>query len=176
VGSQRDPQLLNRPGEILFVAVSVLGLVLSSAAMVGLGLACWVFGGGWVAPSGSDQMVTVLVGLLSGHPGEGLTPVQASRVPGPGPVYSCVGVCLVVIVALLMAVAAALASRYWRPGDSRRGMATRREAVQVLGVSRLRVAQGVIRPDLSGSETQPSEAPHRSLAGRLAGMNAGEER
>jgi len=41
-----------------------------------------------------------------------------------------------------------LALRWTRPGDARRGMASRFEAQQVLGQSRLRESARLIRPDL----------------------------
>ena len=41
--------------------------------------------------------------------------------------------------------------RYHWPSDARRGMATRTEAAQVLGRSRLRAARTIIRPDLYGT-------------------------
>jgi hypothetical protein len=53
-------------------------------------------------------------------------------------------------LALLAAsiAAAVLFLRFHRPGDARGGMATRHETQQVLGVSRLREAKALIRPDL----------------------------
>ncbi len=69
--------------------------------------------------------------------------------PGPVAVYS--GVAVAELVMLMVAsVGGALFWRYHRPGDARRGMATRGEAAQVLGRSRLRAAHAIIRPDLHG--------------------------
>jgi hypothetical protein len=69
-----------------------------------------------------------------------------------------------VVVAELAAIAtgiglAVLFTRYHQPGDARRGMATRAEAAGVLGISRLRSAREVIRPDLY--------ARHRHLGPRV---------
>jgi hypothetical protein len=91
-------------------------------------------------------------------------------VAAPLAVYLCVAVCeLAVIVASI--VGGVLIARYRRPGDARVGMATRREAEQVLGVSRLRGARQIIRPDLyapaRASESFPTRHgiyPHRESA------------
>ena len=48
--------------------------------------------------------------------------------------------------------------RYHRPADARRGMATRAEAEQVLGFSRLRSTKAIIRPDLHGPHATPDRA------------------
>jgi hypothetical protein len=145
-GRHRDPQPLNRQGELALVVLAGVIYVLGWAAIAGLGLAAAAFGGGWFVPGG-DRSVAVLIGLLSGHPGRGLPADLAARVPGPVAVYTCVGLVetVVVVAAIGMGV---LIARYRRPGDARRGMATRREAAQVLGLRRLRAARAVIRPDL----------------------------
>ena len=116
-------------------------------ALAGLGAAAALAGGGWVWPGGADTCGAVLGGLLTGHPGRGLPPGLAGRVPGPAAV--CSGVAIAELLILTVAGGgAALMWRYHRPGDARRGMASRGEAAQVLGRSRLRTARAIIRPDL----------------------------
>jgi hypothetical protein len=147
---RRDPQPMGQGWE---VAVAVIGgalLGFGLAALCGLGSASALFGRGWVWPRGTDTITHVLVGLLTGHPGRGLDPRQARMVAGPLAVYLCVAACeLAVIVAAV--VGGVLVARYRRPGDARGGMATRSEAEQVLGMSRLRGARAIIRPDVYGA-------------------------
>ena len=144
---RRDPQPMGRSGEVALVALAGVVMLLGFAALAGLCATSALAGGGWVWPHGSDTIGAVLAGLLTGHPGQGLPPELAARVPGPVAVY--LGVALAELVMLLVAtVGGVLFWRYHRPVDARRGMATRSEAAQVLGRSRLRAARAIIRPDL----------------------------
>jgi len=145
----RDPQPMGRGGEVALVALAGVALLLVLAALVGLGVAAALFGGGWVWPAGHDTVGAVAGGLLSGHPGAGLPSAAAARVPAPSVVYGCIAVVEVLTVALA-ALVGVLFWRYHRPGDARRGMATRDEAAQVLGTGRLQAAKAVLRPDLRG--------------------------
>lgn len=143
----RDPQPLGRAGEVALVVLAGLLLAIGLAALVGLGTASWAVGGGWVWPRGSNTIGAVLGGLLTGHPGAGLTPELAARVPEPLAVY--VGVAVAeLLLAVVGTTAGVLGWRYRRPGDARRGMATRAEAAAVLGTGRLREARRILRPDL----------------------------
>ena len=145
---RRDPQPMGRSGEVALVALAAVLMLLGFAALAGLGAAAALAGGGWVWPHGTDTVGSVLGGLLTGHPGRGLPPELAARVPGPVAVYSGVaGAELAMVV--VATVGGVLFWRYRRPGDARRGMATRSEAMQVLGRSRLRAARAIIRPDLN---------------------------
>lgn len=150
---RRDPQPLGRAGETALVGVCAVLLAVSLAALVGLGAASLVAGGGWVWPHGSTAITHTLGGLIAGHPGCGLPAVLARRVPGRVAVYS--GVVVAELLLAAVAVAGAVAFTRWhRPGDARGGMATRSEAAAVLGAGRLRSAMAIIRPDLYG--TTPS--------------------
>ena len=147
---RRDPQPMGQGWE---VAVAVIGgalLGLGLAALCGLGAASALFGRGWVWPHGTDTIGHVIGGLFTGHPGQGLDPRQARMVARPTAVYLCVAVCELAVIAAAI-VAGVLVARYRRPGDARGGMATRGEAEQVLGMSRLRGARDLIRPDLYGA-------------------------
>jgi hypothetical protein len=145
---QRDPQPLSRGGEVAFVALATVVLLLGIAALTGLGVAAAVFGGGWVWPNGQDHVGPVLEGLLTGHPGRALSPRQQLQLPSSALMYVCVGVCELLLLAGAAVCAVAFA-RYRRPAGVGRGMATRGEARQVLGASRLRQAAPLLRPDLS---------------------------
>nr|WP_243851575.1 conjugal transfer protein [Modestobacter marinus] len=116
------------------------------AALVGLGIASALWGGGWVWPHGTETITHVLGGLLDGNPGRGLSPDQLRRVAGPTPVYACVAVAELVLLTAAV-ITAVLVARHRRPGDARGGMATRREAEQALGLRQLRAGRAVIRPD-----------------------------
>jgi hypothetical protein len=115
----------------------------------GQGAAGAVFGRGWVWPEGGRALLASIGGLFSGRPGRGLTVGEAARIPAAGSVYL-----LILIGELLLAAAAIYAVvLWWRhlgPG-AHLGMADRGEGEQVLGVSRLRRARKVIRPDLYGA-------------------------
>jgi len=153
-GRRRDPQPVAQSWEVAALVAGTVVVGLAVAAVTGLAMASALFGHGWVWPTGTDGMTRVVGGLLTGVPGRGLAGEQAARVPTAVPVYGCVAGCELLVAALITGVAVA-AARYRRPGDARRGMATRREAERVLGVSQLRAAREVIRPDRS------RRRPHR---------------
>lgn len=153
---RRDPQPISQGWE---VAAAVIGGVLLGAglaALAGLGLASALWGGGWVWPHGTDTITHVLGGLVQGQPGRGLAPAQRRLVAAPGGVYVCVAVAELTLVALAITIGVLIA-RYRRPGDARGGMATRGEAEQVLGISRLRSSKSIIRPDLYGSDVPTTQ-------------------
>ena len=154
---RRDPQPIGRGWELAVVAAGGALIAVALAALTGLGVASALWGGGWVWPHGTDTAVRVLGGLVHGHPGRGLPPDQLRQVAGPVPVYACIaGAELVLLIGAV--TTAVLAARYWRPGDARSGMATRREAEQALGLRQLHAGRAVIRPD---------RYPTRSTRGRL---------
>jgi len=65
--SRRDAQPMSRDGEIAMLVLVGVAVVLSVAALTGLGAAAALFGGGWVWPAGSDTTGQVLGGLLTGY-------------------------------------------------------------------------------------------------------------
>jgi hypothetical protein len=154
---RRDPQPMSRGGELALVMAAAALLLLALAALLGLGLASAVWGSGWVWPRGSDTIGAVLGGIMGGHPGAGLPRPLQAHVPGSAVVYGCIaGTELLMLT--LAGTAGWLFWRYHRPGDARRGMATRAEAEQVLGLSRLRSTKAIIRPDLHGPHGTPDRA------------------
>lgn len=144
---RRDPYPWGRPHEIALVVLGGLLICAALAAAAGVGAAGALFGRGWVWPPDNDHLVRTLGGLLGGHPGQGLPPELAAKLPGPRTVYGCVALAETLLVAALVAAVIGVV-RYRRPNDARSGIATRTEAEQVLGVSRLRSGRSVIRPDL----------------------------
>lgn len=146
---RRDPQPIGTGWELAAVAVGGALIAVALAALTGLGLGSAMFGGGWVWPHGTETTAHVLGGLLHGQPGRGLPPDQLHRVAEPVPVYACVAASELALLTIA-AVAGVLIERYRRPGDARGGMATRREAEQALGLSQLRGARSIVRPDRYG--------------------------
>ena len=148
---RRDPQPVSQGWEIAVAAIGGALLGLGLAALAGLGLASAVFGSGWVWPHGTDTIGHVIGGVLTGQPGRGLPPTQIQLVAARGAVYGCIAGSELVVIVLAVTVGV-LVSRYRRPNDARSGMATRSEAEQVLGISKLRGAKEIIRPDLYGRD------------------------
>ncbi len=146
---RRDPQPMGRGWEVAVAVVGGVLLAAALAALAGLGLASLLFGGGWVWPHGSDTAAHVLGGLIAGHPGRGLPAAQARLAATPAAVYGCAAGCELALLAASI-TGGVLIARYRRPCDARGGMASRAEAKRVLGVSRLRTAKTIIRPDLYG--------------------------
>ncbi|WP_375502688.1 conjugal transfer protein [uncultured Jatrophihabitans sp.] len=164
---RRDPQPVSQGWEIAAAAIGGALLGLGLAALAGLGLASALFGGGWVWPHGSDTIGHVIGGVLAGHPGQGLPLTQLELVASPGAVYGCIAGCELIVIMLAVAIGV-LVSRYRRPNDARSGMATRSEADLVLGVSQLRAAQEIIRPDRyprAGLQPSPSRVWRRPHLG-----------
>lgn len=156
---RRDPQPVGRGWELAVVAAGGALIAVVLAALAGLGVASALWGGGWVWPHGTDTVMRVLGGLLHGNPGRGLPPDQLGRVAEPVPVYASIAAAEFVL--LIAAVrTSVLAARYWRPGDARSGMATRREAEQALGLRQLRASRAVIRPDRYPSRGTRGLLPH----------------
>jgi len=143
---RRDPQSIARGWELAVAAAGGALIAVALAALVGLGLAPELWGGGWVWPQGTETITDVLGGLLDGNPGRGLPPDQLRQVAGPVPVYACVAAAELVLLTAAV-ITAVLLARHRRPGDARGGMATHREAEQALGLRQLRAGRAVIRPD-----------------------------
>jgi len=139
-----QPMTWELPAAAAAAAVAAMVLMLPA----GQGAAGAVFGRGWVWPQGTHGLLESLGGLLTGHPGRGLTAEQAALVPAAGAVY------LLIVVGELLLVTAAVYGvlLWWRhlgPG-AQLGMADRLEVETVLGLAGLRKARKVIRPDLYG--------------------------
>ena len=127
----------------------------ASLGMLVLVTIAWLptFGGGWVWPHGTSTIGTVLGGLFSVHPGHGLPPLEAKRVPAAAAVYVCVVVLELLFIAALVWVGVLIVRRFRNDG-----MATRWEAQQALGEGRLHEAKAMIRPDLYGRDRDKERA------------------
>jgi hypothetical protein len=128
------------------VAIASVLVVLALAAVAGLGLASMLVGGGWVWPHGNNAIGRAVGGILTGHPGRGLDVRQSRLAASPPCAYVGIAACEIAALGLSIVVSV-LIMRYRRPTDARSGMASRDEAKQVLGLSTLRSARVIIRPD-----------------------------
>ncbi len=167
---RRDPQPLGSGAEVALICLAGALLLLSLAAVAGMGGSAAVLGRGWFWPNGGTPVLgRALGGLLSGHPGQGLPPAQARRLPAPAQTYAVVGVVEAVVLACGVA-GAVLFARHRRPQDARSGMATRGEAEQALGVSQLRAARAIIRPDLAGPGRRSATAADIAARDRVQAL------
>src|SRR5690242_5511541 len=98
---RRDPVGYTPGWEVAVAVLAGAVLALALAALLGLGLAARLFGGGWVWPHSTSTIGSVLAGLCTGHLGHGLPPFDASRVPAPAAVYGCVVVLELLFIAAL---------------------------------------------------------------------------
>lgn len=144
----RDPDPIGRGWEAAVAAVLIALVSAALVALAGQGIAAALFGGGWVWPAGTNgQLVRAVAGLLTGRPGRELNHADAARLPGMPTVYASVAASEVALAVLLVTAGIAW-SRYRRPRDARRGMATRAEASRVIGIAQMRRARPIVRPDL----------------------------
>jgi len=144
---RRDPVGYTPGWEVAIAVIAGGVLVIALAALLGLGLAALLFGGGWVWPHGTNTIGSVLDGLFTGHPGHGLAPLEARQVPAAAAVYACVAVLELLFIAAPVWVGVLIVRRFRNDG-----MATRWEAQQALGEGRLHEAKAIIRPDLYGHD------------------------
>ncbi len=152
---RRDPTPMTQGWEIAVVGIGLSLILIVLAALAGIGVAAALFGGGWVWPHGTDTISHTLGGLLTGHLGCGLAPVDADRLAGSAATWLCVVVCELAVIVGGIAAGMAIAGRMRNDG-----MATRRDAELVLGLGELRGARAIIRPDLYGA-TATDRAPRR---------------
>jgi len=116
------------------------------AAQAGRSVANLLAGAGWAWPTRAGVWSS-LPGLVGGHADAGLTGLPSAPA-APVPLWGCVVVAeLTALFCLGWGVTAGLDR--WGPARVR-GMASRAEAEALLGVSRLRRARFVVRPDLYG--------------------------
>ena len=127
----------------LGVVVAVL-LVAALAAHVGRAVANRIAGAGWAFPNRAD-LFTSLPALLAGDAAAGLPETTGPVATADALLAWVVVVQLLVLTAVLVALKVMFGR--WGPGRMR-GMASRHEAEQLLGRSRLRRNAPTIRPDL----------------------------
>ena len=134
----------------LGILLAVL-LVAALAAHLGRALANRIAGAGWAFPDRAD-LFTSLPGLLAGDATAGLHETTSPMATSDAVLtWSVVVELLVLAAAVLVALKSGLGR--WGPGRMR-GMASRHEAEQLLGRSRLRRNAPIIRPDLYPTRTR----------------------
>ncbi|NMM25668.1 MAG: conjugal transfer protein [Phycicoccus sp.] len=129
------------------IIASVL-LVLVLGVHIGRAAANLLAGAGWGWPA-QAELFRSLPGVLGGDGGAGL-PGTYHEGAGRSALWTWIGVTELLLAGLL---ASALMIGLDRWGPQRvQGMATRAEAEQMLGRTRLRKASAVVRPDLYGKQ------------------------
>lgn len=128
---------------IAIAAVAAFGVHLSRA------IANLITGHGWTWPPGSDEFVLSLPAVIGGNSTAGLTPGDTGTTSG---FLWAVLITVQVVLLIAITISGIYAYTRWGPGRTR-GMATRAEAEQLLGLSRLRKNKAIIRPDLYGKGT-----------------------
>ena len=121
-------------------------LVLSLGIHIGRAAANLLAGAGWGWPAG-DQLFRSLPAILGGDGGAGL-PRAFHGGAGQGALWTSIGVCELLLL-ILLGCALKIGLDRWGPHRVQ-GMATRAQAEQMLGRTRLRKASAVVRPDLYG--------------------------
>lgn len=128
--------------ELPAAALTLVSVLLVLAVHAGRTLANGTSVGKW-AFTPREELFTTLPDLLTGDAGAGL---PRGPTVSPGALFLWIAVCESVTCALLLACTVYLLRR-WGPGRVR-GMASRAEAEQLLGVRRLRATAPLVRPDL----------------------------
>ncbi|MGN6606495.1 MAG: conjugal transfer protein [Jatrophihabitans sp.] len=165
----RDPMPGPRPAELAAVGLAGVILALAVAALTAVGLAAAIAGDGWIWPHNIADAARVIEGLGSGHPGAGLAPAQAARLPSAATVYIGVALSELALLASGGAVAVVVARRFTTAGDPRRGLASPHQARAALGARSVRRHAHIIRPDLH----RPARGHSRT---RAQTATPGEER
>jgi hypothetical protein len=124
-------------GALCWVLVAVI------LVPAGQGAAAFLTGAGWCWPTQAG-LFPAIGGLFSGHPGRGLTPTAAARLPAAWAVYGVIGG-----ADLGWLVLSGVGVWVWqREFADTRGWASRRDAADALGLDRLHRRRAEIRPDL----------------------------
>lgn len=134
--------------EIPVGAVMAILLLLTGGVHLGRAVANLFAGAGWHLPARVD-LFSSLPGVLSGDAGAGLQ-VLPGDIASPSGLWVWVALTeLIMLTASLVVLR--LAVNRWGPGRMK-GMASRAEAEQLLGLTRLRKHSAVVRPDLYGKD------------------------
>lgn len=143
-GRTKDPYPFT--WEIPAATVAIWALLASLTAHLGRALANLTAGAGWAWPP-SRVLFTSLPALLAGDPKAGVATLGGAASPA-----ALAGWIIIVELLLLAAMitGGTWLLRRWGPGRMK-GMASSSEAEALLGVTRLRRAAKIIRPDLGNS-------------------------
>ncbi len=139
--------------EVPLLVFVVLMLGLAVGVQVGRSLANLLAGAGWTWAVDQATFWRSIPAVAGGDAGAGLgTGTSGPRLDGglASPVLVWTGIGIVEVLVLVAAGWAAIwGLQRWGPGRLK-GMATRPEAEQMLGLTRLRKVSSIVRPDLYG--------------------------
>jgi hypothetical protein len=123
-------------------------LVLVLGVHIGRAAANLLVGAGWAWPA-RDELFRSLPGILGGDGTAGL-PGALHGGAGRSAMWTSIGACELLLL-ILLGWAFKIGLDRWGPHRVQ-GMATRAQAEQMLGRTRLRKASAVVRPDLYGKQ------------------------
>jgi hypothetical protein len=136
----------------LGVALVIL-IVLVCGVHLGRGIANVLAGAGWAFPT-RVELFRSLPAVLRGDAAAGLDGLNGS-ISSPSAVWTWVVATEVMLLAVSVLVLKLVVDR--RGPGRLRGVASRGEAERLLGVTRLRKARSVVRPDLYGKDQDSRE-------------------
>jgi hypothetical protein len=134
--------------EIPAAIIASLLLAVALGVHIGRAAANLLAGAGWVWPA-QAELFRSLPGILADDGGAGL-PGTYHGGASQTAVWTSIGITELLLL-ILLGWALKIALDRWGP-QRVQGMATRAEAEQMLGRTRLRKASAVVRPDLYGKE------------------------
>ena len=133
--------------EIPAAIIAGVLLVLVLGIHIGRAAANLLAGAGWTWPN-REELFRSLPAILGGDGGAGL-PRAFHGGAGQSALWTSIGVCELLLL-ILLGWAFKIGLDRWGPHRVQ-GMATRAQAEQMLGRTRLRKASAVVRPDLYGT-------------------------
>ena len=134
--------------EIPAAIIAGVLLVLVLGVHLGRAAANLLAGAGWGWPA-REELFRSLPGILGGDGGAGL-PRAFHGGAGQSALWTSISVCELLLL-ILLGWAFKIGLDRWGPHRVQ-GMATRAQAEQMLGRTRLRTASAVVRPDLYGKQ------------------------
>ena len=134
--------------EIPAAIIAGVLLVLVLGIHIGRAAANLLAGAGWGWPA-REELFRSLPGILGGDGGAGL-PRAFHEGAGQSALWTSISACELLLL-ILLGWAFKIGLDHWGPHRVQ-GMATRAQAEQMLGRTRLRKASAVIRPDLYGKQ------------------------
>jgi hypothetical protein len=134
--------------EIPAAIIAAVLLVLVLGVHIGRAAANLLAGVGWAWPA-RDELFRSLPGILGGDGAAGL-PRAFHGGAGQSALWTSISICELLLL-LLLGWAFKIGLDRWGPHRVQ-GMATRAQAEQMLGRTRLRKASAVVRPDLYGKQ------------------------
>lgn len=160
---RHDPYPWTWEVPLLLLVVLILGL--AAGVQVGRSLANLLVGAGWTWAIDQATFWQSIPAVAAGDAGAGLDSNAGARAATSGagglasPALVWAGIGIVEVLLLTAAGCAAIwGLQRWGPGRLK-GMATRVEAEQMLGLTRLRKVSPIVRPDLHGKHPSSLHPP-----------------